>query len=130
MSIEGVISYNTSQYHRHGINKVRASPSHYRHHSKHRVGNLSNKVVSFKINILPSDVLETAKILNIRLTNYDLGIPMKKTGEEDHHSAEYIEVKDEEDIIKIEDDDDEDGPCTSNSQSSSGKRREKLKLRL
>ena len=79
----------------------------------------------------PSDVLETAKILNIRFANYDLGIPKKKTSQGDHHSTEYIEVKDEEDIIKIEDDDDEDnGPCTSSSESSSGKRREKLKLRL
>ena len=129
--MENILPYNPSQYRHHGINKVPGSASHYRHHGKHRVGNLSYRIVSFKTNIFPSDVLETAKILNIRFTNYDLGIPEKENSEGDRHSTEYYEVEDEEDIIKIEDDDDEDnGPCTSSSESSSGKRREKLKLRL
>ena len=86
-------------------------------------------IVSFKTNISPSDVIETAKILNIRITNYGLGIPEKNIREGDHHSTEYFEVEDEDDIIKMDDAGDN-GPGTFNSGSSSGKRRETLKLRL
>ena len=86
------------------------------------------EIVSFKTNISPSDVIETAKILNIRITNYGLGIPEKNISEGDHHITEYFEVEDEDDIIKMDDAGDN-GPGTFNSDSSNGKRREKLKLR-
>ena len=88
------------------------------------------RIVSFKTNIFPSDVIETAKILNIRITNYGLGVPEKNISEGDHHRTEYIEVEAEDDIIKIEEDIAEDNrPGTFNSESCNGKRRETLKLR-
>ena len=75
------------------------------------------KVVSFKTNIFPSELLETAKIRNMRIiNNYDLGIPKKEISEGDHHCTEYFEADDNKDLIKKEVDDAEDnGPGTFNT---------------
>ena len=112
------------------INKVRASASHFRHQSDHQVGNIPYKVVSFKTNIYPSDVLETAKIFNMRMTNYDLVIPKKENRKGDHHSTEYFEDHDDKDVIIIEEDEAEDKRLsTFNSEATVGKLGT-LKLRL
>ena len=55
----------------------------------------------------------------MRINNYDLGIPKKENSEGDHHSTEYFEADDDEDIIEIEKD----------SEAAVGKLG-KLKLRL
>ena len=61
-----------------------------------------------KLSVFPSDVLETAKIFNMRITNYDLGIPKRENRKGDHRSSEYFEADDDKDKIKIEKEDSED----------------------
>ena len=78
-----------------------------------------------KLSVFPSDVLETAKIFNMRITNYDLGIPKRENRKGDHRSSEYFEADDDKDIVKIERDDSEDDHVIS-----SGKKQKRLKLRL
>ena len=68
--------------------------------------------------------------MNIRITNYGLGIPEKNISEGDHHSTEYFEVEDEDDIIKMDEDAEDNGPGTFYSETSNWERRETLKLRL
>ena len=58
----------------------------------------------------PSDVLETAELLNIEITNYDLVTPEpEKEASAGDPGTEYFEADDEDaDIIKVEDDSEED----------------------
>ena len=72
------------------------------------------EIVSFKTNISPSDVLETAQIRTTNCTD-----------------TEYFEADDNKDLIKMEEEDDAEGNGlgTFNSENSIGKRQEKLKLR-
>ena len=79
-----------------------------------------------------SDVLESADVLNIEISNYDLVTPDKDNSAGDQ-GTEYFEAEDDGDaeIIKIEDDSgEEDGPSTSTSASGTGRSPKRLKLRL